>query len=79
MASFYLKNLEAYSVYKCLSSNSVSLLKYTHNFHFLNKVTMILGKRYSKQFKQNAYCLGFKASHFDIILVKTLSTNVKLL
>lgn len=40
---------------------------------------MILGKRYSKQFKQNAYCLGFKASHFNVILVKMLSTNVKLL
>jgi len=77
--SLYLKNLKAYSVYKCLSSNSVSLLKHTCNFHFLNKVTMILGKRYSKQFKQNAYCLGFKASHFNIILVKMLSTNVKLL
>lgn len=31
---------------------------------------MILGKMYSKQFKQNAYCLDFKASHFSTVVIK---------
>lgn len=58
IASLYLKNLQAYSVYKCLSSNSVSLLN-THNFHFLNKVTMILGKRCSKAVQAKCLLLRF--------------------